>query len=374
MVFLRWGKRFKPGKGGVRPNLDKALDSFLKGIALNLGNNLTTEREKDNNSQFKEDELLARAIQESLNMESPPRYDNGNTYQPIPVYYPMGYRICAGCQTEIGFGRYLNCLNEFWHPECFRYQACNLRITDYEFSTSGNFPYHKACYKENYHPKCDVCKLFKYCPFHEHDGTPWCCSCERMECLESAIMDTSECQPLFLDYKNFMKSHYHMPETRGLCACPRFGAQNQAMDMKTEPYKLTCRCEVTAILLTLGSTCCIEIHVNINVYIEIFYILNTTTLDIDMVQSYLSSVAYLLHRLSLCFSLEQTFSAFASPEDMLDLRSNNALLPLDLLLEYLYVTRQKHLYFSSSILTVLILSLIIGLLLAPYFPDSLDQG
>ncbi|KAL5558107.1 hypothetical protein UlMin_034318 [Ulmus minor] len=283
----------------------------------------------DNNSQFEEDELLARAIQESLNVESPPRYDNGNTYQPAPVYYPMGYRICAGCQTEIGFGRYLNCLNGFWHPECFRCRACNLPITDYEFSTSGNFPYHKACYKENYHPKCDVCKLFiptnhaglieyrahpfwiqKYCPFHEHDGTPRCCSCERMEprdtryvslndgrklcleCLDSAIMDTSECQPLFLDIQEFYErlnmkleqqvplllverqalnearegernGHYHMPETRGLCLSeeqtistisrrPRFGAGNRAMDMKTEPYKLTRRCEVTAILILYG--------------------------------------------------------------------------------------------------------------------------
>ncbi|XP_077229284.1 F-box family protein isoform X2 [Tasmannia lanceolata] len=33
MVLLRWGKRFKHGRGGVRPNLDKALDSFLKGAA-----------------------------------------------------------------------------------------------------------------------------------------------------------------------------------------------------------------------------------------------------------------------------------------------------------------------------------------------------
>nr|DAD30828.1 TPA_asm: hypothetical protein HUJ06_009679 [Nelumbo nucifera] len=33
MLFLRWGKRFKHGHGGVRPNLDKALDSFLKGAA-----------------------------------------------------------------------------------------------------------------------------------------------------------------------------------------------------------------------------------------------------------------------------------------------------------------------------------------------------
>ncbi|XP_044490601.1 F-box protein At1g70590 isoform X2 [Mangifera indica] len=31
MVLLMWGKRFKHGRGGVRKNLDKALDSFLKG-------------------------------------------------------------------------------------------------------------------------------------------------------------------------------------------------------------------------------------------------------------------------------------------------------------------------------------------------------
>lgn len=33
MVLLRWGKRFKHGRGGVRKNSDKALDSFLKGAA-----------------------------------------------------------------------------------------------------------------------------------------------------------------------------------------------------------------------------------------------------------------------------------------------------------------------------------------------------
>ncbi|KAJ7943693.1 F-box protein [Quillaja saponaria] len=33
MLFLRWGKRFKHGRGGVRPNIDKALDSFKKGAA-----------------------------------------------------------------------------------------------------------------------------------------------------------------------------------------------------------------------------------------------------------------------------------------------------------------------------------------------------
>ncbi|ESQ28150.1 hypothetical protein EUTSA_v10018848mg [Eutrema salsugineum] len=33
MVLLRWGKRFKHGRGGVRANLEKALDSFLKAAA-----------------------------------------------------------------------------------------------------------------------------------------------------------------------------------------------------------------------------------------------------------------------------------------------------------------------------------------------------
>ncbi|KAK9947135.1 hypothetical protein M0R45_012570 [Rubus argutus] len=259
----------------------------------------------------------------------PPRYGNGNTYPPIPIYYPIGSRICAGCNAEIGFGRYLNCLNAVWHPECFRCRACNAPISDYEFSTSGNYPYHKSCYKESYHPKCDVCKHFiptnpaglieyrahpfwvqKYCPSHEHDNTPRCCSCERMEardtrfinlndgrklcleCLDSAIMDTSECQPLYLDIQEFYEGlnmkveqqvplllverealnearegerngHYHMPETRGLCLSeeqtistiarrPKFGAGNRATDMITEPYKLTRLCEVTAILILYG--------------------------------------------------------------------------------------------------------------------------
>ncbi|CAH1454387.1 unnamed protein product [Lactuca virosa] len=57
--------------------------------------------------------------------------------------------------------------------------------------------------------------------------------------------------------------HYHMPETRGLCLSeeqtvstvlrrPRMGMGNRVPDMRTEPYKLTRRCEVTAILILYG--------------------------------------------------------------------------------------------------------------------------
>ncbi|KAK8623357.1 hypothetical protein V6N13_118243 [Hibiscus sabdariffa] len=301
-----------------------------RAIALSLLEESQKGRNMINDeSQLAEDEQLARALQESLIFEPPLPYENANIYQPIPVHFPMGYRICAGCNTEIGHGRFLNCLNAFWHPECFCCHACNLPISDYEFSMSGNYRFHKTCYKERYHPKCDVCSHFiptnpaglieyrahpfwiqKYCPSHEHDSTPRCCSCERMEsrdtgyvalddgrklcleCLDSAVMDTKECQPLYLDIQEFYEGldmkveqqvplllverqalnearegekngHYHMPETRGLCLSeeqtvstilrrPSFGIGNRAMDMITEPFKLTRRCEVTAILILYG--------------------------------------------------------------------------------------------------------------------------
>lgn len=86
----------------------------------------------DNESQLQEDEQLARALQESLNVE-PPTYGNGNrngfgngngngnvnisvygngngngmgngsvnTYQPVPGYYPMGYRYGIFTQTGL---------------------------------------------------------------------------------------------------------------------------------------------------------------------------------------------------------------------------------------------------------------------------------
>ncbi|KAJ9703342.1 hypothetical protein PVL29_004937 [Vitis rotundifolia] len=194
---------------------------------------------------------------------------------------------------------------------------------------SGSHPYHKSCYKEQNHPRCDVCRNFiptnaaglieyrahpfwmqKYCPSHEHDGTPRCCSCERMEardtrylslddgrklcleCLDSAIMETLECQPLYLEIQEFYEGlnmkveqqvplllverqalneamegekngHHHLPETRGLCLSeeqtvstilrrPTIGTGYRIIDMMTEPYRLVRRCEVTAILILYG--------------------------------------------------------------------------------------------------------------------------
>ncbi|XP_038983621.1 protein DA1-related 1-like isoform X2 [Phoenix dactylifera] len=314
-------------------SLDVLSENENEDIDRAIALSLSEEEQKrakaiENESHLEEDEQLARALQESLNVESPP-HENGHNYHPLPSVFSSGFRICAGCNTEIGHGHFLSCMGAVWHPECFRCHACNHPISDYEFSMSGNYPYHKSCYKEHYHPKCDVCKQFiptnmnglieyrahpfwlqKYCPSHEMDGTPRCCSCERMEptdtqyvtlddgrklcleCLDSAIMDTSECQTLYLDIQEFYEGlnmkveqqiplllverqalneamegektgHHHLPETRGLCLSeeqtvstilrrPKFGAGNRVMEMVTEPYRLTRRCEVTAILILYG--------------------------------------------------------------------------------------------------------------------------
>ncbi|KAK2987490.1 hypothetical protein RJ640_012149 [Escallonia rubra] len=252
-------------------------------------------------SHLEEDEQLAKALQESLNMDSPPQYDHGSLFPPYPSFYPSGYRICAGCNAEIGHGRFLSCMGAVWHPECFCCQGCNRPISDYEIPTNA-----AGLIEYRAHPFW----LQKYCPSHEHDGTPRCCSCERMEsrdarylllddgrklcleCLDSAIMDTHECQPLYLEIQEFFEGlimkveqqiplllverqalneamegekhgHHHMPETRGLCLSeeqtvstilrrPRIGAGNRIIDMFTEPYRLIRRCEVTAILILYG--------------------------------------------------------------------------------------------------------------------------
>lgn len=111
----------------------------------------------------------------------------------------LSLRICAGCNMDIGRGKFLNCMNALWHPECFRCRGCNQQISDFEvhsslvihehmqqkhskrclnsnlllrlmeivtsvaflqFSVLGGYPYHKTCYKESHHPKCDLCRQF----------------------------------------------------------------------------------------------------------------------------------------------------------------------------------------------------------------------
>lgn len=119
------------------------------------------------------------------------------------------------------------------------------------------------------------------------DGRKLC-----LECLDSSVMETGECQSLYHEIRDYYEGmnmridqqipmllverqalneamegekdgYHHMPETRGLCLSeeqtvssifgrPRIGAGNRVINMRTEPQKLTRRCEVTAILILYG--------------------------------------------------------------------------------------------------------------------------
>ncbi|KAJ0097911.1 hypothetical protein Patl1_28845 [Pistacia atlantica] len=256
----------------------KVIDITYGSVREVLCNDISKETQSEGGirrqakAQLEEDEQLAKAIQESLSIEPPPQHDTPSIFQPFPFLYPPGYRTCAGCNIEIGHGRYLSCMGAFWHPECLRCHGCNQPITDIEFSMSGSRPYHKHCRKEQRHLKCDVCHnsiptnsgglieysahpfwFQKYCPSHERDGTPCCCSCERMEV---SCKDKKSCTLL----STHIHGNHHLPETRGLCLSeeqtvttvfrrPRVGAGYLFVDTITEPYRLIRRCEVTAILI-----------------------------------------------------------------------------------------------------------------------------
>lgn len=191
-------------------------------------------------------EALARAMQESLILERNPASHGTPTDArsphsvPAPAKESGGMPTCAGCHRTLGSGKFLTCLNQDWHPSCFCCLYCLQPIVDQEFSVQESDPYHRVCYKKLFHPKCEICYNYiqanaqgqieyrshpfwnqKYCPSHERDGSRCCCSCDRIEpvdqryqslpdgrrvcseCLESAMMATKDCQPLYRDIIRF---------------------------------------------------------------------------------------------------------------------------------------------------------------------------
>ncbi|PIN19605.1 Adaptor protein Enigma [Handroanthus impetiginosus] len=279
-------------------DIDLALALSLSLAEEGKGKNVT-----ENESHLDQDEEIAKALQEEDEQLDKASHGSVNADSPPQAPPDDDRRRCDGCNGEISENKYIK---------------------------SDNLSYHKSCYEELYYPKCDVCKNFiptnaavrnevecgghrywsqKYCPSHNHDGTPRCCSCERMEstdapyltledgrklCLEcwgSSIMDNADAEQLYLEIQEFYerwdmkleqpiplllvkrealneamegeKGHHHMPETRGLCLfepqivnaisrSPRIGSYDQIMDLFTEPYTLDRECEVTAILVLYG--------------------------------------------------------------------------------------------------------------------------
>ncbi|KAL6581008.1 hypothetical protein OROMI_006931 [Orobanche minor] len=267
-----WRAPVKSLDGRSRANKEK--EELDRAIALSLAEDL----KKPNGYKWRmeSDEDLAKKV------------NDGFGSAPYPSYASKGHRLCGGCEREIVYGNYLGCMGMFYHPECFRCRACDYPITEREFSLSGRDAYHKSCFKELTHPKCEVCHQFSWNTRYISlgDGRRIC-----LECMESAIMDTGDCQPLYHSIRDFYegmnmridqqipmllverhalneaiegeKHGFHqMPETRGLCLSeeqtvtsvrkrPRM-ERSGLVGIRTQPEKLIRRCEVTAILVLYG--------------------------------------------------------------------------------------------------------------------------
>ncbi|PWA55665.1 DA1-related protein 2 [Artemisia annua] len=263
-----------------RSRTDKEKEELYQAIALSLEAGL--KKPNGYGWQPKNEDDLAKSVQDDLHSSYPPYVHR--------KYQPMAYRLCGGCNRDIGYGNYLSRMGTFFHPECFCCRACRYPITEHEIPTNGAGLIEYRC-----HPFWSQ----KYCAAHEHDNTARCCSCERLEsvnarhislgdgrslcieCMESAIMDTGDCQPLYHTIRDYyegmnMRLDQQIPmllvERQALNRAivgekhlivssiiselqilkrPKIGGHG-LIGMRTQPQKLTRRCEVTAILVLYG--------------------------------------------------------------------------------------------------------------------------
>ncbi|KAK8475839.1 hypothetical protein V6N13_122049 [Hibiscus sabdariffa] len=319
--LMKWlSKLFKSGSGGRRGGYNPQFVGE-ENMVVRAPVRMPDDRPRTKKEQEELDHAIALSLSDGMRKPNgynegrkggnysgalPRGADNGSlnpsTYPPYGTlpYHPAGYRVCAGCHREIGYGNYLGCMGAYFHPNCFRCHSCGYPITEHEIPTNAAGLIEYRC-----HPFWSQ----KYCPSHEHDNTARCCSCERLEswnlryysledgrslcleCMESAIMDTGDCQPLYHAIRDYYEGmnmkldqqipmllverqalneaivgekngYHHMPETRGLCLSeeqtvtsilkrPRIGGRH-LFGIRTQPQKLTRKCEVTAILVLYG--------------------------------------------------------------------------------------------------------------------------
>ncbi|XP_023645728.1 protein DA1-related 7 isoform X1 [Capsella rubella] len=133
--------------------------------------------------------------------------------------------LCHGCDLAIDDGIKFDAFNFPWHPRCFILHSQqqpkkpkNCYVCEKKLPRKVRKEGKSREYKE------DPFWKEKYCPCHDGDGTPKCCSCERLEChrtkyvnledgrwlcrecMECAIMDTVECHDLHLEIREFFES------------------------------------------------------------------------------------------------------------------------------------------------------------------------
>lgn len=224
-------------------------------LALQLQENLQREEEQEQyrrKAQGKEPangSNVTRAIGNLFGINSP---TNPPAQSLIPRVVPPGG--CYKCQRVLQFGTKVTAMSRTYCASCFVCEGCNAPISGQFFpheppvgnpSTTSNpveiEPYCYSCVRELFGDKCCLCSEVlegrylrhaffeneKYCVAHE-DMRKVCFSCSRLEpvtaktgkegfvdfpdgrascsnCIMTAVLDSTEAGPLYLDAVDFME-------------------------------------------------------------------------------------------------------------------------------------------------------------------------
>lgn len=176
-------------------------------------------RENAADSGTSRDALLARRLQEeedaaAASSSSPSSSIGFGTRPPSS----RNASLCPGCASPIApFASHVRTAFGKWHRACFACAGCGGAIADGSHAMKDGRPFHVACYRDRFHPRCSVCREkipfegqaayaegggsnggvvrwishpywcdATYCPAHERDGTKKCDGCERMETSDAA--------------------------------------------------------------------------------------------------------------------------------------------------------------------------------------------
>ena len=148
---------------------------------------------------------------------------------------------CACCRRVI-LGTYLDVNSNRYHPECFRCAGCNGQLLGSHYPKGDPpLPYHKECAEEIFNQRCCICDAvlrgqYLMHPFFEeevycttHEDSRQCFACSRkepmtssgtkregftelhdgrvscMDCISTAVVDSEEARPLYLEAIDFME-------------------------------------------------------------------------------------------------------------------------------------------------------------------------
>lgn len=163
--------------------------------------------------------------------------------------------FCSGCHQAI-LGTHVTAMGGNYHPGCIVCAACNGKLSGMLYPKGDPpLPYHKACAEEIFSPRCCLCDATLtgnylkhpfftdeiYCQSHTdlrqcfsccrklpvsvkkqnerfteiHDGRVSC-----LECISTAIVDSAEALPLYLEAVDFMEHVLHLPIPQGMRQVP----------------------------------------------------------------------------------------------------------------------------------------------------------